>query len=385
MVPEPDQTPPDTQQLFVRPVSPASEVGRLLVVAREVLSGDFPEEAALGAWDILRGDPARVVQLLAARALPPAALEVVAGLAGIVRAKDHAMCPFWEACRPWIDPQDDPAEDERAEGTAGGSERPAVADEALLALGRVALIGAGGTFFTDAARVRPVLWSQRKLGAAWSGLYLALDAIAAGSFAGLDGLRALANAHPDSPAIVWLDEVAARLAHEDARAAARAQRLNSLLDTGAYGVNATELVGAVALGRRLFAEEGVRLHDAWLILTATARSVSSLPGPAIDDLPAPRRAAIRRAAREGNELAKLVQKIDEMLADAQKAEREAEEREGPFHGLDLLPSAVREPIETVMHYAVLGFRECYGLELLRDAIPPLTDWAREHGGAARAA
>lgn len=62
--------------------------------------------------------------------------------------------------------------------------------------------------------------------------------------------------------------------------------------------------------------------------------------------------------------------IDEMDADEQLEE----EVSGPFCALGSVPGEVGQSIDTLSHYMVLGYRQTYGLELLRESLGGLQRW-----------
>ena len=88
----------------------------------------------------------------------------------------------------------------------------------------------------------------------------------------------------------------------------------------------------------------------------------------------PPRAAVQRAARRGHPTALLLEGMERLGERLRASERADEEREGPFYGLLLVPPEIGDTLDEVAHHGVLGFRETYGLELLRDACPRLVTW-----------
>lgn len=200
---------------------------------------------------------------------------------------------------------------------------------------------------------------------------MAFDVVGAGCFASLDRLGAVVDAAAESPSLLWLDEVACRAAREPARAARRAEALDALLASGAFGKNAPALAISVGLGRKMLAENGERAHDAWLRLAAARRAEPPLVVRLAEEMPPAERSSLRRAARRGDGIAQMLLEIEEQHAALGRAEREDAEREGPFYGLSSVPYEVERAIEDVAHALVLGFRELYGLELLQEALPRL--------------
>jgi hypothetical protein len=200
---------------------------------------------------------------------------------------------------------------------------------------------------------------------------MAFDVLGAGSFASLDRLGALVDGAGGSPALLWLDEIACRVAREQGRAARRAEALDALLGSGEFGKNAATLAISVSLGRKALEENGDRAHDAWLRLAATRRADPPSGVRLGEDMPPAERTAIRKAARRGDGIAQMLLEMEEQHAALGRVEREDAEREGPFYGLASVPAEVDQAIEDVAHAMVLGFRELYGLELLRDALPRL--------------
>lgn len=257
-------------------------------------------------------------------------------------------------------------------GHAPESETPPV-EEYEITAARVAPIGIDGASRSSARTARSILWRYRDKGLIWEALCAALDAVGAASHAGLERLRALADAHPDSPAILWLDEMACRVARDD-RAEARASQLTALLASGALGRNAPHLVYVLQHGREQeMAQHGVAIHDAWLRLGAMHR-----PAPRREDardmLSPAQLAAIRRGAKQGAPAALAIVSMD-VFFDRLVAEESREmDLEGPFHGLDSVPPEVEEKLDIALHYLIHGFRETYALELLRDGVPRLAAW-----------
>ena len=60
---------------------------------------------------------------------------------------------------------------------------------------RVAPLGAGGSWRSELADARPLLWFNRSCGILWEALCMAFDVIGAASFAGLERLRAIVVGH----------------------------------------------------------------------------------------------------------------------------------------------------------------------------------------------
>jgi hypothetical protein len=250
--------------------------------------------------------------------------------------------------------------------------QPKASPELVAWADRAAPIGARGSDLHEIAEVRPMLWINRQCGVAWEALCMAFDAIGAASFAGLERLGALATEHPGSPSVLWLDEMACRVARETPRASRRAEQLDRLLSASQHGKNARSLAAGPELGRELFLEQGMRIHDAWLRLAAVPRTSERLERLG-EDIPDAERAAIRRAARKGDPVAQMIRSLEkgsERLASVERAEADAR---GPFHGVAGFPADIREALDPVVHYAVLGFRELYGLEILREALPELEE------------
>jgi hypothetical protein len=218
-----------------------------------------------------------------------------------------------------------------------------------------------------------MLWINRDCGLAWEALCMAIDAIGAASFAGLERLHALAGENPKLPAVLWLDEIACRTAREDSRAEHRARELDALLCGPVYGKNARSVAAGSELGRELFEEQGTRIHDAWLRLAAAPRIEMPRIERLGEEMPAAERAAVRKAARRGDATAKMILHLEEGSDRMAAAERADEERAGPFYEFKRVPEDVSETIDSVMHCAMLGFRELYGLELLREALPELEE------------
>lgn len=391
---------------------PVAEARRMVVAARAVLEGEDPDGAVEQAWYAVDGAARAAFELAEAGALPMAAVEVAAGLTGVARPKDYGVRPIWnvawallgeareqdealldedalemvasmeaacgpEAARELRDRFAELSREERAEradeeaGGAAAEQGPPPKGERALLADRIALLGAGGSTRSELHEARPLLWINRDCGPAWEALCMAFDVVGAGSFASLDRLGAVVEGTPGSPALLWLDEIACRVAREKGRAARRAAALDKLLGNGGFGKNAAALAISVSLGRRALEENGDRAHDAWLRLAATRRADPPVVARLGQDMPPAERTAIRRAARRGDNIAQMLLEMEEQHEALGKAEREDAEREGPFYGLTTVPPEVEQAIEDVAHAMVLGFRELYGLELLRDALPRL--------------
>jgi hypothetical protein len=250
---------------------------------------------------------------------------------------------------------------------------PGADPELAAAAARLAPIGAGGPSVADMAEARPLVWSNHAEAPAWEALCMAFDVLGAGSFASLDRLGAIASVSPSSPAIAFLDEIACRVSREDGRASRRAAELDALLASGMFGRNAPRVPASVRLARAAMTAEGVHVHDAWLRLSAARRASASSP-PIAPEVSPRQEAAIRRAARRGDETAMLWVTRHAMAERAAAAELADAERAGPFHGLSPLPDEVIAAVESVSCYALFGFRELYGLELLREGIGDLAAW-----------
>ncbi len=246
--------------------------------------------------------------------------------------------------------------------------RPAPAPELVETFARLAPIGAGGPMRIEFETERPILFTNRTLGVPWQALCAAFDAIGAASHAGLDVLHATAIAQPESPSVLWLCRVAAELAG-DRRSAGYHAQLSALLATGAFGINAAELAIAMRLGEEHLRKTGTSLQDAWLRLASLPRDDTPLAG--MEELAPAKVAKLRRAAKDGFGPAITLEAMGATLEDLLRREREAERSRGPFSGLYNIPVEVTRAIDGVCHYALLGFRELYGLELLVDALPQM--------------
>lgn len=401
-------------------VAPADEARRLAAVARAVIDGEDPDSAIEHAWYAVDGAARAALDLAAAGIVPFAAVEVAAGLTAVARPKDYGVKAIWslawelsrlatgedalldedaleivasmeaacgpEAARELRERFAEAEREERAvrarsgdgagDGAAGdgadGDGHAAPIDERVAMAYRLALIGAGGSSRADLAEARPQLWDHRdQAGGLWEALCRAFDVVGAGSFASLDRLGALAEAAPGSPSVIWLDEVACRVAREAARAARRSAALDAMLGTDAFGRNALSLALSVSLGRKALSEGGHRAHDAWLRLAATRRADPPRSPEIGENLPPGERAALRRAARRGDGIARLLLDMEQEHAALGQAQRDEVEREGPFYGLSDVPREVDTVLDDVAHKMMLGFRELYGMELLREALPRL--------------
>lgn len=410
--------------------TPADEARRLAAVARSVIDGDDPDSAIEHAWYAVDGAARAALDLAAAGIVPLAAVEVAAGLTAVARPKDYGVKAIWslawelwrlatgeetlldedaleivasmeaacgpEAARVLRERFADAEREERAvrarsgdgAGDAGDAgdggdgadgaapatreTREAPIDERAAMAFRIALIGAGGSSRADLAEARPQLWDHRdQAGGPWEALCRAFDVVGAGSFASLDRLGALAEAASGSPSVVWLDEVACRVAREAGRAARRAEALDAMLGAEAFGRNAVSLALSVSLGRKALSEHGDRAHDAWLRLAATRRADPPRAPEIGENLPPGERAALRRAARRGDGIARLLLDMEQEHAALGQVQRDGAEREGPFYGLRDVPREVDTVLDDVAHKMLLGFRELYGMELLREALPRL--------------
>ncbi|WP_156338931.1 hypothetical protein [Chondromyces crocatus] len=356
------------------------EARRLMVAAREILDGEDSDSAIEQAWYAVDGAARAAVDLVAAGSVPLSVVEVAAGLTGLARPKDYGVKALWAlawellalqrreapirlldedalemvasmeaACGPEAARElrvrfaEVEREEQRALG--GGADDAAGVDpeegcrhEREAAAYRIAVLGAGGSSRSDLAEGRALLWERfgregdpERRGSVWEPLCRAFDVIGAGCAASLERLGALVDASPRSPALLWLDELACRVAREDARATRRAALLDEALGSAVFGRNAPSLAISVAVGRKRLREHGERIHEAWRRLAATRRG-------------------------EGGGVA-----------------REEAEQRGPFHELSAVPPEVDVVLDDIAHALVLGFRELYGLELLQDALPRLEE------------
>lgn len=330
-------------ELFTDARSARGDAGRLLDWVDEILQGD---DDGLGRR--------------AARALSNAPLEA----ARRVRDARLPIVGFTACCALLmvVTPKDFAAGKVRAAIELLGPDEPAVHSAWPLALGQQLT----PTLRDD----RPQLWRHRARAPVVEALCMAFDVHGAASHAALARLGKIADAHAESPAIQWLDEVSCRLAHEPARAQRRAAMLDALLGGAKLGRNATALASVIGLARERHDAGHAEWHGAWLRLAATQRT----PGIDVDDDDSPydpaQLAQIRRAAEDGDEKARLLLMMDETVDEVRDGERAFGAHEGPFRGF--FPEAeVTEVLDTATWALLYGFRQVYGLEILSWARPQL--------------
>jgi hypothetical protein len=218
--------------------------------------------------------------------------------------------------------------------------------------------------------IRPLLWLHRSLGVTWEALCMAVDTIGGCSFASLDRLGSLATGNPSLPSLLWLDEIACRIAGEHRRAARRTQEFDAWLGMIRVhdGERSEPFASAVQDARALFTENASRIHDAWLSLAAEPPPEMPRVKP-MEELPLVQHAAIRRLAKRGNADAKDVLELEEVAGELLAAERGQAELLGPFHEMKLLPEAIAGVLDPVLKEGMIAFRQLYGIELLRVALP----------------
>lgn len=437
----------DAHALFSTDTPVDDELHRMLAWVDLLRDGEGWSDALDDAGKVPDGAAGPLVELILAGEAPPVALEVLAGLSGMIQTKDYRMllvrAAAWdlivtrdESKGPGLTDEERLAVEDPESGDEATLQRATVKLEAHLAdlhrrlaeaeekaqheaiassdpvtgkfmraqwtgpqasklirgqipafgaqppgerertAARVIPLGLDGATRQSARETRPILWVYRDQGPVWAALCAALDAVGAASHAGLERLRALAEAHPDSPSITWLAEMSYRVAR-DQKAAGYAARLDALLGSGALGRNAPRFVYVLRHAREKEMEQkGLSIHDAWLRLGALHR-----PAPrredARDQAPPALRAAIRRGAKKGLPGAVAITKMD-ALYDGLVAEEQREmELEGPFSGLNDVPEEVTQLLDHALHYLIHGFREAYALELLRDAAPRFEGWLAE--------
>jgi hypothetical protein len=178
--------------------------------------------------------------------------------------------------------------------------------------------------------------------------------------------------------MLWLDEVASWLARDEARAKRRKAQLNALLVEGSLGEGAFSAATIVQFGRSQLREKTGWIQDAWLRLGGCRRPRQVDPDDVLDHVDEEKRAAKRARLRKGDEsqraLAKQLDELDEMLRGWNAHQRAAEDAYGPFYDLSDIPGEVRQALDEVVHYMMLGYRQTYGLELMRDGLPELERW-----------
>jgi hypothetical protein len=366
--------------LFQSTDTAVEDCWRLLSMAREIREGSNVESMVSTARTSWQGAVNALVQRIQAGDVPPIALEILAGATGVLLPKDYGCHPIWKAA--W-------------ELLIGAEPTPATYDEDALhvlctrhilrgnpawyaASTRAALIGAGYQLHAQMAEARQTLYVNGEAGVGWQALCAAFDAVGATSHAGLEQLGALADAHPESPSMAWLDEVASWIARDDARAKRRKAQLNALLVEGPLGEGAFTAATVVQFGRSQLKERASWMQDAWLRLGGCKRVAPVDPDDVPIEVGLEKIAGTRAKLRKGNEAerahAKQLDELDEMLRGWEAHRRATEAVYGPFYSLSRVPTEIREPLDNVTHYMLLGYRQTYGLELMRDGIPELERW-----------
>src|SRR5262245_78719 len=86
---------PPNHALFSGDEPVADELHRMLAWCRLLLEDDRWQSALDDAWSVPDGAAPRLAELVRAGEAPPSAYELLAGLTGVVLAKDYRMRPIW--------------------------------------------------------------------------------------------------------------------------------------------------------------------------------------------------------------------------------------------------------------------------------------------------
>jgi hypothetical protein len=333
--------------LFSEPSELTADVEALARLARTLYAGGGGTGDFFQFYDALEGACLAAVDGLRAGALPACVAEVAAAATVVALAKDYAVSGFVE----------------RAASLR--AERPEHAETAR----RVALLGIASQSGSMFARARPdvlALGDEPHVHA----LVAAMDVVRAGSREGAARLDALAAASPAALSIAWLAEIAARTMGDDARLRRTRRALDELLDSDAHGGGARDAAMMVRLGRDALDPMASALADAWKAVSALERE----PPPEDPD-EAAYLAKLREEAKESERARRLLESVLETNAELAEDERQELAVYGPFLYLRV-PRELGEVLDEPAHYAVMGFRELYGIEILSSALPELAALAR---------
>jgi hypothetical protein len=336
--------------LFREPAALVADTETLARVARTLYAGGAANGRFFEYYDVLEGACVAAVDALRRQELAPAVVEVAAAATVVALAKDYAVSGFVEQ-----------AELLRAD-------RPEHAATAR----RVALLGAAsqqGALFADA---RPGLAAMRGDRHA-EALVAAMDVVRAGSLDAVARLDALAAARPAALSILWLVEVAARTIGDDARLRRARRALDEVLDSDAYGAGARDAATIVAVGRDDLDRDPAALAVAWRAVSTLERA----PAREVDDDDDDELLAeLRAKAAKGSALhERLIEAVLASRDEMADLVRQDEAAYGPFLRLRL-PADLGQVLDRPSHYAVMGFRELYGIEILASALPEITALAR---------
>lgn len=381
----------------------ASVLKKMCASARSLFDADDLEDVISDAWFNLEGAVATLFDDYLAGRVPLVALEAACAYSAILRPKSYGVRPIWQAVQAFcyaeeVDDGDD-EEDEEIEAfereiferelakiedeeereqtrralmpVKAPKGREILPEEAAFA-DRYGPLGIGDSSLYDVRKTRPILWHNREVGPVWEGLCAAFDALGGASHAGMERLSKVASKEGVSIAVLWLDEVVCRVTDNEAGAAKRRAELDARLADERFGKNRAKLPPVLRLARRKLGEDRAKVYDAWLKIPSILKAPERA-GLLGEDKTPQEAAAIRRAAKEGDGVAKLILDMEEGARRIVEAERREEELAGPFHGMYGVPQEIGMPIEAALHYLLLGYRELLGLEYLVDALPRLEE------------
>jgi hypothetical protein len=216
--------------------------------------------------------------------VPLVALEVVCASALLVQPKDYNADPCWDAAlaladslpgpHPHVtDRQSDDCSPEmvafaswfgpliaRAQQGKSLDAREHEIALSLLTFGPLGLCSQWPLAFLAAY---PVIDAADVSDPYWQALELVIQVLA-GNDEALESLGALADDHPRSPSLLWLDEFLCRLAGHEAQASERAAQIEARLGEGDLGANAPQLCARMlSYARDFITREQDPPHAIW--------------------------------------------------------------------------------------------------------------------------
>lgn len=367
---------PRVSSFFREPGRSASSEDALLLIDiiqeafHDLEAGDLID----GAWRFMEGTVENAMLRYRAGELPLQAVEVAAAFTPIGRPKNYGVRPLWELALDLGD-------------FLGRYPAHSRTSEEVAAANRIAPLGAGGNARVIIQELRPELYHQRHRGIFYEALLCMMDGISGTSHVALEKLRAIADKNPQSPALLWLDEAASVVSGDEARQTVRRNAVDAHMQSGEFGgKNCGRLASVVGLGRKSFEQASV-YQDLWLRISAAAlrdaqeradkeaefdRELEELHAKVMALLPnAPQEPQRRKFHRRSW--------LDDVIEQGEAEIRMEEEEYGPFLMTPKVDPQEMLRLDGCTHYALLGFRQLYGLELLRDALPKLGEALSSQG------
>jgi hypothetical protein len=322
------------------------DLQRMVRLARQVQAGAGDQLIAIHLE--LEGAALAALEALLRGELPASVVEVAAATTATVLGKDYAVEGFHDG------------------GISLLAKHPDCAGTARV----LALLGTGSPFDTG-------LWRWRAPLMGFGGephadaLLDAIDVVGAGSRPAAARLFERARRHNELPSVVWLAEIAACTTGDDAELRRLRRVLDDLLDSDAFGGSGLD-ASIVPLGRK-------ELDGARAAIVAAFAELAALPRGSMPTVDNPESQAemdellATTATRIG--VQQTLDTLDALTAEFEAAQRLQEVALGPFQNL-AVPGRIVAVMDVPNHYATLGFRELYGLEILRERLPEVAALAR---------